>query len=76
MPLQRATRSKQRNMPRRMGFRKFTLERPDIKVRTSRGLYCILFLVDLNYCLDLLEDPEIDVIYNPVRTHTLTLLYI
>lgn len=32
-----------------------------------------MFLVDLNYRIDLLEDPEIDVIYNPVRTHSLTL---
>lgn len=67
-------RTKQRNTPRRTEFLRFTLERLAIKVRPFETPTPIITLLLNEERSDMLNDPEIDVIYNPVY-NILLLLY-
>lgn len=68
-------RTEQRNTPRRTEFLRFTLERLAIKVRPFETPTPIITLLLNEERSDMLNDPEIDVIYNPVYNILLLLLY-
>lgn len=59
-----ATRVKQTHSPRSTASRKFTLVQQDIKVRVSSLFRHIAHIT--KDVADMLNDPDIDFIYNPV----------